>query len=366
MWIGATLTGRRRRCVRGLLAAGAGCAVLLAAAALSASPASAFSKAIWGPTQRNGVDQFPMYHRLGVSIYEADLNWASVATSQPAQPTNPDDPAYHWPHDLAYVVRQTRRFHMRVLLQVIATPRWANGGKAWNWAPDRPADYARFVAAAAAHYPGVHLWMIWGEPTRTPNFEPLTPARPNAPLTAAQQQAPHIYSEMLDDAYGTLKRISRSNLVIGGCTYTTGDISTQQWIENLRLPSGRVPRMDMYAHNPFSLQPPAFTSRPSPDGVVQFSDLRRLAAWIDRYLHKPLPIFLSEWTIPTGIDQQFNFYVDPTVAASWIRQALSLVRGWSRIYALGWINVYDSPPTSYGGLLTSTGVPKPSFYAFGG
>ena len=39
---------------------------------------------------------------------------------------------------------------------------------------------------------------------------------------------------------------------------------------------------------------------------------------------------------------------------------LRLARGWHRIYALGWINVYDDPPLSYGGLLTSAGVPKPS------
>jgi hypothetical protein len=122
--------------------------------------------------------------------------------------------------------------------------------------------------------------------------------------------------------------------------------------------------MDMYAHNPFSAKEPSFSQPPSPFGEVQFSDLPELAGWIDRYLHHGMPIFLSEFTIPTAIDNEFDFYVDPPVAARWITDALRLSRHWKRIYALGWIHVYDDPPTSNGGLLTENGVPKPSFAAF--
>jgi hypothetical protein len=329
------------------------------------APASAFSKAIWGPVYQHGVNQFPMYKRLGVSIYETTLYWSDVARRRPRNPANPNDPAYRWPSDIRQAITEANRSHLRVLLQVRQTPGWANGGRPANWAPRRVGDYAAFLTAAARHYHPVHLWMIWGEPNRAPNFQPLTPASPQASrLDAAQQRAPHTYARMLDSAYAALKLVNPANVVIGGCTYTTGDISTQQWIENLRLPSGRVPRMDMYAHNPFGWQDPSFSDPPSTDGVVQFSDLPQLAGWIDRYLHRPLPIFLSEWTIPTQVDQQFHFYVDPPVAAKWIRDALALSRGWRRIYGLGWINVYDSPPESYGGLLTLDGTPKPSYYAF--
>lgn len=340
---------------------------LLAAVTLvwgAPAPAAAFSKAIWGQVYRNGVNQFPIYQQLGVSIYEAQLVWSAVATRRPRHPGSSSDPAYQWPSDIDEAVAQAKAFHMRVLLQIIGTPRWANGGRPSNWAPRNAADYAAFAAAAARRYPNVHLWMIWGEPTRRPRFEPLTRARPNTRLTPAQQRAPHIYASLLDKAYGALKGVSRRNLVIGGCSYTTGDIDTLQWIENLRLPNGRVPRMDMYGHNPFSFEDPNFSDPRSPMGAVQFSDLPELAQWIDRYLHPGLPIFLSEWTVPTAVDREFNFYVDPPVAAQWIRHALRLARGWRRIYALGWINVYDSPPETYGGLMTSDGVPKPSFYAF--
>jgi hypothetical protein len=122
--------------------------------------------------------------------------------------------------------------------------------------------------------------------------------------------------------------------------------------------------MDMYAHNPFTYKRPNFSDPVDPFDEVQFSDLPELGHWIDRYLRPGLPLFLSEWTIPTAPDQEFNFWVEPKVAAQWVTAALRLSRSWHRIYALGWINVYDNPPISDGGLLTVHGHPKPDFKAF--
>jgi hypothetical protein len=336
----------------------------LLAAAFVAPPAQAFEKAIWGPGFRNGVSLFPIYHQLGATIYEDDLRWNQVAPERPLHPTNPAAVAYHWPIEVSRAIAQARRYHMRVMLQIIGAPAWANGGEPWNWAPRRADDFAAFAAAAARRYPNVHLWMIWGEPNHAIDFQPLTPALPGATLDAAQQVAPHTYARLLDAAYGALKRASRQNLVIGGCTYSIGDIDTLQWIENLRLPDGRPPRMDLYAHNPFGFRAPNFSNPPSPSGLVDFSDLQRLTRWIDEYLHPGLRLFLSEWTIPTGVDTQFNFYVDPSIQAQWISDGLRLARSDRRIYALGWINLYDDPPESYGGLIDTRGRHKPGFAAF--
>jgi hypothetical protein len=206
--------------------------------------------------------------------------------------------------------------------------------------------------------------MVWGEPTKVGTFEPLIGAQPGEPLTAAQKGMAHLYARMLDASYAGLKRVSRKNLVIGGNSYTTGGLDALQWISNLKLPNGKPPRMDMYGHNPFSYNTPSFKSAPSPFDEVQFSDLHELSRWTDEYLHKGLPLFLSEWTIPTAPDDTFNFYVEPNVAATWITDAMRLSRAWHRIYALGWINIYDDLPTTSGGLLTENGTPKPGFFAF--
>ena len=115
------------------------------------------------------------------------------------------------------------------------------------------------------------------------------------------------------------RRVSARNLVIGGDTYTWGNIPVRLWIENLRLPNGRPPRMDLYGHNPFSYRDPNLANPPSPDGAFDFSDLGRLSRLVNRYLARHghlIKLFLSEWTIPTSpFDDEFNFYVTPAVQA---------------------------------------------------
>lgn len=342
---------------------------LIALSLATSSPARASAtKAIWGPAIHDGASLFPTYRDLGVKIYEDHLYWYLTAPRRPRNPLNPNDPAYIWPAEVTRAVSEAKRYHMQVALQIVGAPEWANGGKPWNWAPENPQDYADFAIAAAKRYPSVHMWMIWGEPSRQHNFEPLTPAPRFAHLDAAEQVAPHLYARILDAAYGALKGVSLANVVIGGMTYTTGNISTQQWIENMRLPDGRPPRLDMYGQNPFSFREPNLSNPPSPEQSIDFSDLPRLAQLVDRYLGRPgnphPKLFLSEWTIPTGVDDEFDFYVNPSLQAKWITAGLRIASSWPRIYAVGWIHLYDNPPETSGGLLYANGTKKPGYFAW--
>jgi len=347
---------------------GTAMAFLLLSPATSSLARASATKAMWGPAIHDGVSLFPTYRELGVKIYEDRLRWSEIAPRRPRNSRNPNDPAYVWPAEVTQAVAEAKRYDMQVALEIIDAPPWANGGKPANWAPLNPQDYANFAVAAAKRYPSVHLWMIWGEPTRRADFEPLTPAKRFVKLDAQQQLAPHIYARMLDGAYGALKSVSRSNLVIGGMTYSTGEISPQQWIENLRLPDGKPPRLDMYGHNPFSYRAPNISNPPSGEQNIDFSDLGRLSKLVDRYLGRPgnpdPKLFISEWTVPTKIDLEFNFYVEPLVQAQWITDGLHLASQLPSIYAVGWINLYDEPPETYGGLLETDGVKKPGYAAF--
>jgi hypothetical protein len=323
---------------------------------------------MWGPAIQGGVSVFPTYEQLGVRIYEDSLRWDSIAVRRPSQPRNPSDPAYVWPAVVTRAVAEAKRHHMLVALQLIGSPRWANGGKASRWAPRRLGNFADFAAAAARRYPSVHLWMVWGEPSRTKNFQPLTPARPYTQLNARQQIAPHLYARMLDAAYGALKSLNRANLVIGGMTDSAASISTPQWIENMRLPSGRAPRLDLYGHNPFSIRAPNLLNPPSPEQQIDFSDLARLGRLVQSNLGRPANpkprLFLSEWTIPTAIDREFNFHVDLQVQARWITAGLRLAQELTGVYAVGWIHLYDALPASAGGLIRADGRKKPGYFAW--
>jgi hypothetical protein len=344
---------------------GALLACLVMSLAATASAGAFAGKAVWGPITRNGVNQFPLYRKLGAKIYEDDLYWWQIAPTRPADPANPSDPAYVWPAEVTQAITLAHRSGMQVMLQIIGAPSWANGGHSgFGWAPRDPVTFAQFATAAARRYPSVHLWMVWGEPDKQGNFQPEIPAEPGRPLTRAQAAAPHLYARMLNDAYGALKAVSRRNLVIGGCTFTTGAIDPRQWLENMVLPDGRPPRLDMWAHNPFSYSNPSFTAMHSPFDEVQFSDLPELEGWLRGHFHRTIPLFLSEFEIPTAPDDTFNFYVNPRVAARWVASALRLAHRTPWIYTLGWINLYDDLPLESGGLLTASGHPKPDFYAF--
>lgn len=126
-----------------------------------------------------------------MSIYQLDMSWAAVAPTRPGHPTDPSDPAYHWPAQVGEAVTQARRFHMRVLLQLTAAPAWGNGGKGSSWAPLHPPDFAAFATAASRRYPRVRLWMVRGEPARSGNFEPLVGASPRTPALPLGMDDPH-------------------------------------------------------------------------------------------------------------------------------------------------------------------------------
>jgi hypothetical protein len=358
--------------IRGLLVLAAVMGLVVPAAA-DAAPSQ--KKAIWGPVRVHGVSQFPIYRDLGAGIYQIKMNWRRVARTRPERPTDPGDPAYRWPSDLDDAVAEARRYGIRLAVVIAGTPRWANGGRDHRWAPRRPADLGRFARAASRRYPSVRLWLIWGEPTRRKNFQPLVHERRDRPLTARMKRGPRVYAQMLDSAYVQLKRQSRRNLVIGGNSFTTGDVSPLNWIRNLRLPNGRPPRMDMYGHNPFSARRPVLNRPPLGHGFADFSDLDLLARWVDRWLGRPrgkprMKLFLSELFWPTDHpNHEFNFWVERRTAASWLATALNVARRWSRIYTLGWFSLYDDAPRRRGdevnrGLLDRSGRKKPAYFTY--
>ena len=353
-------------------------ALLLAMAVLplAADARPSRKKAIWGPVTVNGASQFPIYAELGAGIYHTRLVWANIAQTKPANPRDPADPAYVWPAEMDMALAEARKYGMQIAVEVSWSPGWANGGKPGNYAPKRARDFADFVRAAATRYRGVKYWVIWSEPTRRSRYQPLiAQSGPLEPLTRKQRRAPRRYAQMLDAAYGALKSVSRTNMVVGGNTWTGGDISPKFWIQYLEMPNGRPPRMDFYGHNPFARRRPRLSRPPAFTGFYDICDLDDLAPIVDRYLGrgpsgKKLKFFLGEYFIPTDhSNHEFNWWVSQRLAASWLRDALKLVRGYSRVETLAWLSLYDDPPRPDGeevnrGLLTFDGKRKPAFEAF--
>jgi len=330
----------------------------------SAQAAPSRKKAIWGPAEVDGRSQFPVYADLGVGIYQATLRWDAVAAGRPADAGDPRDPAYRWPAQLDTAIREAGRYGMEVCLMLTGAPGWANGGRPARWAPE-PEAFAAFARAAARRYPQVRLWLVWGEPTKAANFQPLA---------RGSRTAPRRYARLLDAAYGALKGVRRQNLVIGGNTYTSGVIRPREFVRWMRLPDGRAPRMDLYGHNPFGAREPGLHRPPLGGGYADFGDLDTLMGWIDRDLRRPgrppLRLFLSEYGAPTDhANHDFNFWVTRATQARWAASALRIARATPRIFTLGWVALYDEAPDGRGtevntGLLDWRGRPKPAYAAF--
>ena len=167
---------------------GTAMAFLLLTPATSSLARASSTKAIWGPADPRRGLAVPHLPGTGRQDLRGRPALELDRPTPPPQPTQPQRPR----------LRLARRGHPRGRRsQALPHPgrppdhRRARAGPTAaspaNWAPHNPQDYANFAIAAARRYPSVHLWMIWGEPSRAPDFEPLTPAKPFAKLNVQQR-----------------------------------------------------------------------------------------------------------------------------------------------------------------------------------
>jgi hypothetical protein len=321
-------------------------------------------KAIWGPERLNdGSDAFPIYHELGVGVYQVQLDWATTAPTQPEVARDPSDPAYVWPAALDAAVASAGAQGIQVAIMVRSTPAWANGGQTPDWRPTNAADYADFMVAAARHYPSVRRWMVWGEPTRQGSFSPMPQ---NSPV------GPRAYAQLVDATYAALKPLNPANIIIGGMTFTAGLVLPGDFVKWMRLPNGKPPRLDWYGHNAFSTRFPRIKDSVYFKGVRDINDLDTLhdelrVAYKGRRTPK---IWVSEFTISSDhANRAFTFSVSQAEQARWLKAAYALVDRLPYVAGMGWFNLQDEVETGdlsalTTGLLTADGTRKPAFGAY--
>jgi hypothetical protein len=345
------------------------CLALVAALAASAPAASAAPlKSIWGPlTLPNRLPAGPTYQALGVDDFQTVVPWNAVAPTRPANPRDPNDPAYQWPAFVDAALAAGRQYGFTVTVMLSGSPPWANGGHPSVWAPTKPRDFADFAFAAAKRYPGVRRWMIWGEPTRRTQFRPLVPRNPSAARR---------YALLLDAAYGALKRAAPRDVVIGGMSFTAGDIRPREWIKWMRLPNGKPPRLDWYGHNPFSTRIPDLSAQPFTNNNYDFSDLDTMEAQLRATYRRAYPefrrrgprIWVSEFTIQADHgSQDFNFYVSQRDQGRWIAAAFREAGRTNYVAGVGWLGLLDEPLAPFNsttGLLTYALQRKPAYFAY--
>jgi hypothetical protein len=124
--------------------------------------------------------------------------------------------------------------------------------------------------------------------------------------------------------------------------------------------------MDMWGHNPYGFRKPDLDKPSNRAGSVSWGDLEDFAAAIDKVYPQELPLYLSEWGVPTGFeDKDLLYKVEDDEAEKWIEAGLEIARDWDRVYTLGWVHPLDSDRSSQG-LMDIEGEPKPSYDAYKG
>ena len=326
--------------------------------AFVAAPASGAEKAIWGPTKvPGGGSSFPVYRDLGVDTWQFTLDWPSIAPTRPVRPQDPSDPAYRWPAGLDAAVSEAGANGINVALLAIYSPPWANGGRPPVWAPSTSA-YSDFLVAAARRYPAVRRWMIWSEPNKADRLQPNSPTGPTGART---------YAPLLDAAYSALKSVTHSNIVIGGMTWTGGEVKPKPFLDDMRLPNGRRPRLDWFGHNPFPFRFPDIREEAISEGYRDISDLDLFTREV-RQAYPRTRLWLGEFTVQSDKpSRDFELAVSRAEQARWLTASYRIADELPSVAGLGWLGLLDEregPGSANFGLLTAGGAPKPSFFAF--
>ena len=280
---------------------------------------------------------------LGVDLVRINVSWSDVERSEGH---------FRW-NSYDSIVKGLHNRGIDVVLTLVSTPAWANGGQGTNWAPVNGTAFADFATAAAHRYPYVTRWLIWNEPNQRRWLIPTDPA---------------VYvKRLLNPAYAAIHHVLRHALVGGGVTApraATGGVSPLAWIKGMAAANAHL---DAYAHNPYPLSPAEtpFTGGCTHCSTLTMATLPQLVADVGHAFGKNTRIWLTEYGYQT--DPPDNF-----LGVSLDQQALYISEAAMRAYLQPRVDmlinylVQDEPDVArwQSGILTATGAEKPSYQAF--
>jgi hypothetical protein len=306
---------------------------------------------LYGPPESPAA-RIQTLQKLGVDLVRLTLHWETVAPTAPADPRNPDDPAYQWGlYDS--MLQRLHAAHISVLISLWGTPRWANAGQKPNYAPTDPTAFASFAYAVSLKYPWITRWTVWNEPNVRLFLIPNSPS---------------VYTtRLLNPAYRALKSANPRNLVAGGVTSprkTPSGVSPIAWIRGMRASRALL---DAYAQNPYPVRP---GETPSSGGCwscteVTMATLPKLIAEVKRNFGVRTRIWLTEYGYNSKPPSKW-LGVSNSLQARYVGEAALRAYLSPRVDLLIHFLVRDEPNAARwtSGFYTSRGKVKPSFNAF--
>jgi hypothetical protein len=280
---------------------------------------------------------------LGVEVYRFTLRWDQV---QPARGTFD----WTWPDA---VIQGLRANGIAPVVTIWGTPRWANGGRAPNFAPRSKWALAAFAKTAATRYRAqARHWLIWNEPNQRRWLRPTTP---------------RAYVNLLNVSYTAIKRANPRAVVAGGVTAPRGNVGGENPVNWIRGMRANRAKLDAYAHHPYPTRPRQET--PWSGGcawckTITMADLDRLIREVRRNFPRKR-IWLTEYGYQTNPPERW-LGVSPAL------QALYAGAASLRAYQAPLVDMLihfmiqdDGRPAGWqSGLRKLNGAAKPAYNAF--
>jgi putative glycosyl hydrolase len=369
-----------------LLAVAAGSAAALAlAAAQPAQGSRALIKGVFDEAETIGRPQktFPLLRTLRAEAVRVNLTWHEVAKRKPVTATNPNDKAYNWA-GYDRMMTYAARHRIKVVMAIVGTPRWANGGKGRYYAPTRSRDLRNFAAAAARRYsgsfyvddnatkplPAVRHWLAWNEPNNPVFLRPqYKRVRGGWRIESAYQ-----YARICNSIQAGIRSVSalRGERIACGVTAPRGNnaprssrasVSPLAFLRAMKRYGARG--FDAYAHHPYygsRLESPS--TRPKSETAVTLGNIDDLVSELTR-LYGRKRVWITEYGYQTSPQDRF-FGVSYQKQAAYLRQAFTIARRHPRIDMMLWFLLRDQQAVRYwqSGFYTHARKRKPSFSAF--
>jgi hypothetical protein len=363
----------RRALTGAALAAVAGAALALPSTGLAG--AAAIQDDVLTTAQPGAqIDQrLDMVRKTKAKIARFDILWSFVAIRQPANPTDPNDPAYDWSRP-DQVLLGLDAANITPIVSVYSTPQFAQATRAtqyvsaYNPNAPTPKAFQDFMQAAAKRYSGtfttatgqrlprVRHWEIWNEP----NLRGFFRYGNNSNLGK--------YKGIVKAGYTGIKAGNRNTIVIAGVggprsSGGGGNVGAKTWLNG--LVSDKSVKFDAYSQHIYPSKGPKFES-PSYDKVFPtWSDasLDTIFKALDKK-KKGMKLYVTEAGYTTAATEFRNVKVTPAQQNTYLKQLYNLpkVKG-ARIAAVVWFNLQDNKNWP-GGLLRSNGGKKPSYNSF--
>jgi cellulase (glycosyl hydrolase family 5) len=309
----------------------------------------------------------------GASIDRLYLYWNRVATAEPVDPDDPNDPAYDW-SVVDGQVDAAITHGLEPMLDFRSAPLWAQGpgGNASGTVSPDAGALASFARAAAARYAGrVRYWEIWNEPNSRGFLRPQRDAE-------GRSIAPKLYRGLVNAAAAALHEADPDNVVVVGGTAPRASADGHSPLDFLRKLFAAPVEADVFSHHPYTLgSPERHAARPDDvylADLTEWARLVRAAVRAGRVLSHGgtpktrVPLWVSElsWDSrppdPTGVPARLHArWTAEALYRSWRAGASVLIWGQLRDYPLTadprW-GIYQS------GLYSENDEPKRSLAAF--